>query len=285
MSFSFLVVVLVLAGLVAVVYTSKQRKEVESQRQLEDAMADARRWTERLGGQVMNLTGTDTASQQALADAAERFSAANSALAQANSPAQAALARESALEGLYYINAAREIMGLTPGPQLPPLEGQKLAGKVTEEKTVDIEGQSLTASPHPSDRTPNYYPGGMVAGKPVPAGWYSRPWWADALSTGVWVLGYSMLFNAMFAGMAGVPAAAAEVGGVDGASDLDGGEALGGEALGGEGLGGEEAVAGGEAGFGAEGGDGGFFDGGFFGGGEGLSDGDGGGLFDFGFDF
>ena len=36
---------------------------------LADAKADARRVIERLGGQVLNLTGTDPASQQALADA------------------------------------------------------------------------------------------------------------------------------------------------------------------------------------------------------------------------
>ena len=36
---------------------------------LEDSKADARRWIERLGGQVMNLDGTDAASKQALADA------------------------------------------------------------------------------------------------------------------------------------------------------------------------------------------------------------------------
>ena len=49
------------------------------------------------------------------------------------------------------------------------------AGEVTEERTVDFEGRQVTAAPAPSEKTPNYYPGGRVAGRPVPAGWYSEP--------------------------------------------------------------------------------------------------------------
>ena len=243
---------------------SKKNTAAIEQQSFEDAIADARRWTERLGGQVMNLSGTDTASQQAMADASERFTAANSALASATTTKQANLARESALEGLHYVNAAREIMGMPSGPQLPPLEGQRQAGRVTEERTVELQdGQTITASPYASANTPNYYPGGTVAGRPVPAGWYSRPWWADALSTGVWMMGYSMMFNAMFAGMSGIgySAAAAESGAWDGGGDLGGGDM------------GDGDMGGGDDG-------GGFFDG-LFGGG----DGDGGGLFDIDFDF
>jgi hypothetical protein len=44
---------------------------------LVDAAADARRVIELLGGQVFHLTGTDQASNQALADASERFTAAS----------------------------------------------------------------------------------------------------------------------------------------------------------------------------------------------------------------
>ena len=150
----------------------KKQQELRESQRFEDAMADARRWTERLGGQVMNLSGTDTASQQAMADASERFTAANSAISQATTVKQAHLARESALEGLYYVAAAREIMGMDPGPELPPLEGQRQAGKVTETRTVEANGETLTASPSASAETPNYYPGGVVAGRPVPAGWY-----------------------------------------------------------------------------------------------------------------
>ena len=257
--------------------SSKKNREEREAQQLADAQADARRWIERLGGQVMQISGTDTASQQAMADASERFTAANSAIAQATTVKQAHLARESALEGLYYVAAAREIMGMDPGPELPPLEGQRQAGKVTETRTVEANGEMLTASPSASAQTPNYYPGGVVAGRPVPAGWYSRPWWPDAFSTGVWMVGYSMMFNAMFAGMSGVGYSAAA------AQNGDWGGAEGGEGMDGADGGGDAGDAGGAGDMGGDAGGGDAGDGGgFF---DGLSDGDGGGFFDGMFDF
>ena len=45
-----------------------RQRTVTRTRELDDARADARRWVERLGGQVLALTGTDPASRQALAD-------------------------------------------------------------------------------------------------------------------------------------------------------------------------------------------------------------------------
>ncbi|MCT7294522.1 DUF1542 domain-containing protein, partial [Rhodococcus sp. PAE-6] len=74
---------------------------------------------ERLGGQNYHLTGTDDASRQALAEASERFTAAGSQIEQAKSPMQARLAKQTALEGLYYIRAARQAMGMDPGPEIP----------------------------------------------------------------------------------------------------------------------------------------------------------------------
>lgn len=223
---------------------------------LDDAMADAKRWTDRLGSQVLNLDGTDPASKQAMADASERFTAASAGLADARTPRQAMLARESALEGLHYVNAAREIMGLPAGPQLPELEGQRQAGRVTEERTVRQEdGTVVTASPRATAQTPHYYPGGAVAGRPVPAGWYSVAWWAPAMMTGMWAASSMMLYSSMFAGMAGAPSPAAfEAGDFGGDTSAD----FGGGDFGGD--------TGGDFG-------GGDFDGGDFGG------------FDFGFDF
>lgn len=171
---------------------------------LADAKADARRVIERLGGQVLNLTGSDPASQQALADASERFTAASSQIDQATTAKQALLAKESAIEGLYYVRAARTAMGMDPGPELESVSGQKAAGTVTEDRRVQFEGREIEASPGPSPRTPNYYPGGRVAGRPVPAGWYSEPWWKSALRTGAWTMGSVLLFDAMFSGMHGV---------------------------------------------------------------------------------
>ena len=256
--------------------SSHKRREEREAQQLADAQADARRWIERLGGQVMQISGTDSASQQAMADASERFTAANAAISRATTAKQANLARESALEGMHYVNAAREIMGMNPGPELPPLEGQRAAGKVTEERTVEANGQEITASPYASANTPNYYPGGIVAGRPVPAGWYSRPWWADALHTGVWMVGYSMMFNALFSGMSGIgySAAAAESGDWGGPDGMGDAGDFGGDAGDAGDFGGDAGDAG-DVGGGDDGG--GFFDG--------LTDGDGDGFFDGMFDF
>ncbi|WKG01648.1 DUF1542 domain-containing protein [Mycolicibacterium sp. HK-90] len=197
-------IILVIAAIAFVVYTSAKANGRRSAESLADAKADARRLIERLGGQVLNLTGSDDASKQALADASERYTAASSQIDQATTPKQAALAKESAIEGLYYVRAARTAMGMDPGPELEQLSGQRSAGSVTEDRRINFEGREIEASPAPSERTPNYYPGGRVAGRPVPAGWYSEPWWKPALVAGAWGLGSVLLFDALFSGMHGV---------------------------------------------------------------------------------
>ena len=199
-----LLILAVLAAVALAMWSSSRNSGNRAAASLSDAKADARRVIERLGGQVLNLTGTDAASQQALADASERFTAASSQIDQATTVKQAALAKESALEGLYYVRAARTAMGMDPGPELEAIAGQKSAGVVTEDRRVQFEGREIEASPVPSRRTPNYYPGGRVAGRPVPAGWYSEPWWKPALVAGAWGLGSVLLFDAMFSGMSGV---------------------------------------------------------------------------------
>ena len=113
---SLLVIAAVLFGTVKLIggtQNNSQRAQIDGAN-LDDALADARRWVDRLGHQVLTISGTDAASTQAMADASERYNAANSALTQATTVRQAQLARESALEGLYYVDAAREILGLAP---------------------------------------------------------------------------------------------------------------------------------------------------------------------------
>jgi hypothetical protein len=196
-------IIVVVAAIALAVVTSSRASGKRNAASLADAKADARRVIERLGGQVIGLTGTDDASKQALADASERYTAAGSQIDQATTAKQALLAKESALEGLYYVRAARTAMGIDPGPELETLSGQRSAGNVTEDRRVEFEGRQIEASPTPSQTTPNYYPGGRVAGRPVPAGWYSEPWWKPALVAGAWGLGSVLLFDAMFSGMSG----------------------------------------------------------------------------------
>src|SRR5829696_3079516 len=197
-------IIVVVAAIALAVYSSWKTSGKRNAASLADAKADARRLIERLGGQVLNLSGNDDASKQAMADASERYTAASSQIEQATTAKQALLAKESALEGLYYVRAARTAMGMDPGPELESLSGQKSAGVVTEDRRVEFEGREIEASPNPTERTPNYYPGGRVAGRPVPAGWYSEPWWKPALVAGTWGLGSVLLFDALFSGMHGV---------------------------------------------------------------------------------
>ncbi|SHF44852.1 hypothetical protein SAMN05444320_103689 [Streptoalloteichus hindustanus] len=202
-----MIVVLVVLVLVAVGGFLWFRQQAAAKRRaLDDAKAEARRWVERLGGQVMNLVGTNEAAKQALADASERYTAAGSQMEQAQTAQQCQLVTQTALEGLYYVRAARVAMDLDPGPELPDLSGQRNAGKVTEERKVSVQGHDYSASPQPTSGTPHYYPGGMVAGRPVPQGWYSEPWWKPALVAGAWGVGSFLLFDAMFSGMHGVSA-------------------------------------------------------------------------------
>ena len=267
------IIVLLVAAIGFAVYASKKSSTKRSAASLADAKADARRLIERLGGQVLNLTGTDEASKQAMADASERYTAASSQIDQATTAKQALLAKESAVEGLYYTRAARVAMGMDPGPELESLAGQNAAGTVTEDRRVQYEGRDIEASPSPSERTPNYYPGGRVAGRPVPAGWYSEPWWKPALVAGAWGLGSVLLFSTMFSGMSGVgyDAQGFENGHGDGGQDgmdqgqLDGGGSDGGSD-GGGGDGGGWDGGGGDGGGGWDFGGGGDFGGGDFGG-------------------
>ncbi|MQY26471.1 hypothetical protein NRB56_20410 [Nocardia sp. RB56] len=203
MALLLILLVLVLLVFLAATFVSRGNR-TRAATQLADAKAEARRLTERLGGQVYNLTGTDEASKQALADAGERLNAAGSQIDQATTVPQVRLAKETAVEGLYYVRAARTAMGMDPGPAIPELDGQRTAGSVTEDRSIDFDGRRIEASPNPTGRTPNYYPGGMVSGRPVPAGWYSEPWWKTALVAGAWGVGSVLLFDALFSGMSGV---------------------------------------------------------------------------------
>jgi hypothetical protein len=268
-------IILVVAAIGLAVWSASRNSANRSAASLADAKADARRVIDRLGGQVLNLSGTDDASKQALADASERFTAAGAQIEQATTAKQALLAKESALEGLYYARAARTAMGMDPGPELETISGQKSAGVVTEDRRINYDGREIEASPNPTQRTPNYYPGGRVAGRPVPAGWYSEPWWKPALVAGAWGLGSVLLFDALFSGMHGVDYGAQgfENGYGDGYSDgfdagQDAGYDDGGDMGGGDGGWGGDSWGGGDGGGwgGGDWGGGGDFGGGDFGG-------------------
>ncbi|HEY3008173.1 MAG TPA: hypothetical protein VGJ63_08945 [Micromonosporaceae bacterium] len=187
-------VVVVVAGFLWV----RRQGEARRARELADSRAEAQRWYERLGGQLMNLHGDDPAVRQALADAGERYNAAGGQLRQATTARQFALARETAIEGLTYARAARLALGLDPGPDLPPLAAARGVGELTKEREVDVQGQHFKAGPQPGTDTPYYYPGGRVQGRPVPSGWYSQPIWRPALAGAAGAIGGLLIFDALF---------------------------------------------------------------------------------------
>ncbi|MEV6372732.1 hypothetical protein [Micromonospora musae] len=193
-----LLVVVLVAVVVGALVWWRRETAARHARELADVRADAQRWYERLGGQVMNLHGDEPAVRQALVDASERYNAAGSQLEQAATVHQFRLARETALEGLAYARAARIALGIDPGPELPPLTAAAGTGELTRERQVEVQGQTFKAGPQPGRETPYYYPGGRFQGRPVPAGWYSTPWWKTALGAGAGVLGGVLIADALF---------------------------------------------------------------------------------------
>ncbi|WP_438870749.1 hypothetical protein [Paractinoplanes ovalisporus] len=177
-----LLVLMLGAGALALMAGLRGPTGVRPDQALADARAEAQRWYERLGGQLMTLQSDDPAARQALADAAERYHAAGGQLDRADTVVQFGLARETALEGLAYVRTARTAMGLDPGPE------------ITAPGSVTVQGQTYQAAPQAGPQTPYYFPGDSRA----PAGYYSRPWWKTALGAGAGALGGMVIFDALF---------------------------------------------------------------------------------------
>jgi len=230
-----LLLVLIIVVVLAIIAATRRSGATRAQGRLEDARAEAHRWYERLGGQVLNLHGDDPAARQALADASERYNAAGGQLQQAKSVRQFELARESALEGLAYVRAARTAMGIDPGPELPPLASAQGAGQITREREVSVQGHQYKAGPQPGADTPYYYPGGRVQGRPVPSGWYSTPVWKTALGAGAGVLGGMLIFDALLSpGFGDMGYGDGDFGGGDFGGDAQAGDFGGGDFGGGD---------------------------------------------------
>jgi hypothetical protein len=246
MEWFLLAVVLVLVA--AGGFLLRRASAARHAREMADARAEAQRWYERLGGQVMNLHGDEPAVRQALADAGERYTAAGSQLEQARTVRQFALARETAIEGLAYVRAARVALGLDPGPDIPPLSAAQGVGQLTVEREVNVQGQHFKAGPRPGGDTPYYYPGGRVHGRPVPSGWYSQPWWKPALAGAAGAVGGMLIFDALFSPAFADPGYGYDAGFAEGYDDgAAGGEGDYGGDYGGDYAGGDW---GGDAGFG-----------------------------------
>jgi len=165
------------------VLMSRRRKR---QRLLEGRRADVLSLYDRLGADVQNLDAKDDpVARQALADAAERYTATGGLLSHADTEGEYDAARRTALEGLYAARTARQALGLDLGPELPPIaptQGEQL----TEEREVSVGGKSYQGHPDYTPGAPYYYGGGGG----VPGGWYSFPFWETLLLSSVLTGGF-----------------------------------------------------------------------------------------------
>ncbi|MEV7883868.1 hypothetical protein ACWD3I_07700 [Streptomyces sp. NPDC002817] len=142
-----------------------------------DARVEAERWVERLGAGPAGIDAAgDKAAVQALSDATERYRAAKGELAAGRYDSATA----AAVEGLHYVRAARTALRLDPGPVLPGLGTPAVTAR---DGRVILDERTYTVSNRWRDGvTPYYYAGGVVAGRRVPGGWYSSPWWNPAMA-------------------------------------------------------------------------------------------------------
>lgn len=122
----FFVLMFVLVASVFVFNLSTQvrnRRVLERNRQHDvlDARARAQRWIDRLGGEIMLAEPEDEQAKQLVGLAAQRHAGALGQITSAQTVAQARVAQDVALEGLYYMRDARTLMGELEGPPLPEL--------------------------------------------------------------------------------------------------------------------------------------------------------------------
>jgi hypothetical protein len=164
---------------------------------LDEARADADHWYDLLGGQVLNLTVTANETvKQAVGDASERYNTAGAQRATAQTVAAYRSVRDTSLEGLHFIRAARTAMGFDPGPDLPPTSAQFQAGQLRDTQRFSTpDGQTIEGRPQPTADNRFYYPGGIVGGRGMPGGWYNQPFWKGALLGSVAAFGGTMLLS------------------------------------------------------------------------------------------
>jgi uncharacterized membrane protein YgcG len=168
-----IIAVLVVGGAGTFIGIRRRRKR----QHLADRRADVISYYDRLGADVQNLdAGDDPVARQAIADAAERYTAAGSQLEQAKSDGQYDAAKRTVLEGLQAARAARIKLGLHPGPELPSIAPTN-ADRLTEEKEITVGDRTVRGYPDYTPGAPYYYGGGGGYG----AGWYSFPFWETLL--------------------------------------------------------------------------------------------------------
>jgi hypothetical protein len=179
---------LLLLGLLgggAYALSRSRRGRSEHARTMQDARADVESLHARLGSDVQTLApGDDAVARQALADAAERYSATGALMAKADTEGEWAAARRTAVEGLTAARVVRERLGLDPGPEIP-MPAADAAPRLEQPARVQVGEQQFEGSPGYTPGRPHYFEGGYYGGRPVPGGWYAKPFWQTMLLTSV----------------------------------------------------------------------------------------------------
>ncbi len=135
-----------------------------SERRLRSARRGARRRLEQLADEIDALPPSATAIAQAM----DCLMLGAGVVEMGETVEQIAGGGQLAIAGLHLTRRMRTEMGLDPGPEAP----------------------ALKPAPKRSRRTPHFYPGARGLGWtadaewPIPAGWYSDPWWQTVMTTG-----------------------------------------------------------------------------------------------------
>lgn len=157
-----------------------RRRTREHAERMEDLRADVESLYGRLGSDVETLApGDDDVARQALADAAERYTATGALMSKADTDGEWAAARRTAVEGLTAARVVRQRLGLDPGPEIPMTRSG--APQLTERSVVHVGDDRYEGSPQYEPGRPHYFEGGYYDGRPVPGGWYATPFWQTLL--------------------------------------------------------------------------------------------------------
>ncbi|MCM6779070.1 hypothetical protein NDR87_36915 [Nocardia sp. CDC159] len=113
-----LFLVLIVAVLALIVWWISREWTGNAER-VANAKAEVRRYLDRMGSELVQLTPDDDIALDALGEASDRMNTARIQLASATTLGQVRIARETARSGLYFIRKARRTMGLDPGPPIP----------------------------------------------------------------------------------------------------------------------------------------------------------------------